>query len=583
MPVKLLRWAVIAALGLYLGGSVLFFFTPIRNVPVPFILLSAVIMAAFVYAALRFWPVYRQLTRAKRISYMIFGTLFPLFIAVSIRGEQPFLLDNHPAVIIAVWFGVYLAVLAIVTMLIHAGLSVTLVPTGRKASKWMILLYALPSILVSAYFLAAFYPGAMTPDSLAQWDQALTHKYTDWHPVVHTMLIGLLLDIWKSPAIVAIFQIVLISAAAGVAGWALDEARVPRWAIWLVLILFALSPVHAISSITLWKDVAYSAALLLFTILMFRIVKTGGRVLTSWPFIALYCLTGFMVMFFRHNGFPVFLIVTAFVLLMYRPYWVKLFPVAAAMVLIYQIVVHPVYTKLEVHPSDPQEMLSIPTQQIAAIVTQDGDMTEKQRDYVNRIFPIGKWHEKYNPYSVDSIKFSWGDYDRFTIYDDWGRYGRTYLQLVKQNPRIAADALFKQTSLVWQINEPEDGYTSKYVTHIYRKNQYGLVNPVLNEERRLNAYNYLQDADESIPFLWRPAFYTVLALLFTYIAYLRNNWRAWLLLLPVALNTGAVFVGIPAQDFRYLLANSMIMLPLLLISFVRFEPIQKPTEVTGDD
>ena len=129
------------------------------------------------------------------------------------------------------------------------------------------------------------------------------------------------------------------------------------------------------------------------------------------------------------------------------------------------------------------------------------------------------------------------------------------------------------------MNEPEDGYTSKYTTHISRNNEYGLVNPVWNEDRKMNAFNYLKNADESIPFLWRPAFYTALALLFTYIAYLRNNWRAWLLLLPVALNTGAVFVGIPAQDFRYLLANSMIMLPLLLISFVQFES----TVVMEDD
>ena len=573
MPKDLLRWLIISALGLYFSGSLLFFFVPIRNVAIWIVLLLAVVLGACIYYALKFWPMLRELPRGKQISYAIFSTLFPLFIAASIRGEQPFLTDNHIAVILAVWLGVISAVLAIVTAVIYWCLSVTLKPFETRVSRWKIALYALPSIVVSTYFLVAFYPGAMTLDSLAQWDQALTHEYTDWHPVVHTMLLSVLLSIWKSPAIIAIFQILLISVGTGVAGWSLDQARVPKPFIWIALILFALSPVHAISSITLWKDVAYSAALLLFTLLMYMIVRSAGRVLMRWPFIAGYAVTGFMVMFFRHNGFPVVLIVTAFVLIMYRPYWMKLFPVAAAMVFIYQIVVNPVYTALDVHPSDPQEMLALPTQQIAAIVTEGGDMTEKQRDYVNRIFPIEKWHEKYNPYSVDSIKFSWGDYDRFTIYDDWGRYARTYLHLVKQNPDIAAGALFKQTSLIWQINEPEDGYTSKYTTHISRNNEFGLVNPVLNEDRKMNAFNYLKNADESIPFLWRPAFYTALALLFTYIAYLRNGWRAWLLLLPVALNTGAVFVGIPAQDFRYLLANSMIMLPMVLISFVKFEPL----------
>ncbi|MGG0645300.1 DUF6020 family protein [Sporosarcina gallistercoris] len=573
MPKNILRWLIISALGLYFSGSTLFFLMPIRNVPVWVIVLVAAVLGAFVHYALKFRPMLRGLPKGKQISYAIFGTLIPLFITVSIRGEQLYLTDNHLVVIVAIWIGVFLTVCSVITAVIYWCLSATLKPFESRVSPWKIALYALPSLLVSTYFLVAFYPGAMTPDSLAQWDQAHTHHYTDWHPVVHTMLLSVLVSIWDSPAIIAIFQIVLISAGTGIAGWALDQARIPKPFIWVALILFALSPVHAISSITLWKDVAYSAALLLFTLLMYMIVRSSGRVLVCWPFIAGYALTGFMVMFFRHNGFPVFLIVTAFVLVMYRRYWTKLLPVAAAMVFIYQIVVNPVYTALNVHPSDPQEMLSLPTQQIAAIVTEGGDMTEQQRDYVNRIFPIEKWHEKYNPYSVDSIKFSWGDYDRFTIYNDWGRYARNYLQLVKQNPDIAASALFKQTSLIWQINEPEDGYTSKYTTHIYRNNEYGLVNPVLNEERRMHAYTYLKVADETIPFLWRPAFYTALALLFTYIAYLRNGWRAWLLLLPIALNTGAVFVGIPAQDFRYLLSNSMIVLPLMLISFVKFEPL----------
>lgn len=581
MSKNILRWVIISAFGLYLSGSMLFFFMPIRNVSILIVLLVTAIMAGFIYYALKFRPMLRELSKGKQISYAIFGTLFPLFIAVSIRGEQPYLADNHFVVILAVWFGVILAVLAIVTAIIYWCLSVTLSPIKKRISPWKIALYALPSLVVSAYFLLSFYPGAMTPDSLAQWDQAHTHKYTDWHPVIHTMLLGVLVKIWDSPAIIAIFQIVLIGAGTGLAGWSLEHARIPKPFIWAALLLFAISPVHAISSITLWKDVAYSAALFLFTLLMFMIVRSSGRVLQRWPFIAGYALIGFMVMFFRHNGFPVFLIVTAFVLIMYRSYWMKLLPVAAMMILFYQIIVNPVYTALEVHPSDPQEMLSIPTQQIAAIVTEDGDMTEKQRDYVNRIFPIEKWHEKYNPYSVDSIKFSWGDYDRFTIYDDWGRYARNYLHLVKQNPDIAAGALFKQTSLIWQINEPADGYTSKYTTNIYLNNEFGLVNTVLNDDLKRNAFSYLKVADESIPFLWRPAFYTALALLFTYIAYLRNGWRAWLLLLPVSLNTGAVFVGIPAQDFRYLLANSMIMLPLILISFVKFET--RRMEVAKDD
>lgn len=575
MPSLILRIAGLLGISFILSGSVLFFFTPIRNVPIIVILLVALVIASLFIYIIKSFDIVKQFTKPKKISLVIFGTLFSFFVAVSIKGEHPFLLDNHILTILIVWLGVAATIFIVTLAVILLFLSFELEQKEKIVPLWKIAVYALPFFTLSLFFLFAFYPGLMTPDSLAQWGQAKSKEYTNWHPVVHTWILGLLLKIRDTPAIIAFAQILMFSFFTGFLGYVLERSRIPQKFVWTGLIIFALSPVHLITSITLWKDVWYSAALFFFTILMFLITKSAGKIQRNWPFLILFILVSFGVVFFRHNGFPVFIVTMILVLIMYRKYWIKIYPIVAGIILIHQIITGPIYDKMNVHPSDPQEMLSIPTQQIATIVTENGVMTKEQESYVNEIFPIPLWHEKFHPYSVDSIKFSWGEYDRWVIYNDYKLYAKMYWNLVKQNPGLAAKGLFRQTSLVWQINEPPDGYTSRYVTNIYLNNEYGLENHIFNNDITQLARNYLVITDKAKDIIWRPAFYTVLALLFTYISYLRNNWRAWLLILPVALNTGSVFVGIPAQDFRYLLSNSLVMYALLFFSFVKFDVMEK--------
>ena len=56
------------------------------------------------------------------------------------------------------------------------------------------------------------WPGAMTPDSLWQWMQTKTLDFQDNHPYISSLYLVVLSQIWDCPAIVAIFQIILMSA-----------------------------------------------------------------------------------------------------------------------------------------------------------------------------------------------------------------------------------------------------------------------------------------------------------------------------------------------------------------------------------
>lgn len=556
---------------LFLSFTAIFYFQPIRNAHpvligvVTFILFGLLLYIRTFLYSVKDWP------RGKKISLAIFLPLFSVLAGLSLLGDQQYLSDNSLLTVIVVYIGMFLTV-AVVALGVIKGILSIRVPQGeQKVSPLYVLLFSLPMLIASLLMFIAFYPGAMTPDSLSQWGQSISKDFSDWHPVMFTWLIIFLRKIWDNPGVVVLFQVIALALTMGYTGYLMRRFKVSPWIIWAALILMALIPVNAIMSITIWKDILYSTSLVFFSVLLLLLVKTKGMELKKVSFILLFLLASFVLVFFRHNGFPVFLISMIAALIMYRGMWRRLLPMALGIIIIHQVITGPVYTALDVTPSDPQEALSIPTQQIANIVVKGGEMTAEQRDYINRLMPLELWSEKYNPTSVDSIKFSYGEYDRDVIYEDYPGYFKKWAQLVVQNPGLAIEAFLDQTAVVWQMRT-EKGFVSRYVTNISTDNAFGLVNTVISEKLTSQMRQYLEVDNEAKEFLWRPSLYLFLTALFIYTAYLRNNWRVWLVLLPLALNTAAVMATTPAQDFRYLFSASIFVYAAFLISMVNFRP-----------
>jgi hypothetical protein len=564
--------AAVLLAALFLSLSSVFYFQPILNASPLLVIAALIVFSALLWFIYPLREFLSSWVKSKKVSLAIFLPLFSVVTAFSLRGEQAYLTDNNIVVVIAVYLGMFLAVAVASLAVIRLLLSFTPAAEQRQVSLFHVFLYMLPMLAASMAMFIAFFPAAMTPDSLSQWEQAKTQQFSDWHPVMFTWTIMFLTQIWDSPGIIALFQIALLSLTMGYMGYLMKRFNVHPVIIWGVLIFAAIMPTSAIFSIIIWKDVIYSVSLLFFSLMILLLVKTNGEESKKASFLILFLVSSFVLVFFRHNGFPVFVITMFFTILMYRHAWKRLLPAALAIIVIHQIITGPVYTKLEVVGSDPQETLSIPTQQIANIVVNDGDMTEAQREYINRLMPLELWEEKYNPYAVDPIKFSWGDYDRWVIYNDWPGYFKIWSQLVLQNPGLATEAFLNEASLVWQINQPADGYINRYVTNLYYGNEFGLVNKVIQPHVTQAAAKYLKVDSATEEFIWRPALYTFLTVLLFYVAYLRNNWRVWLILLPLALNTAAVTVAIPAQDFRYLYGNALFFYAAIFISLLAFAP-----------
>jgi Family of unknown function (DUF6020) len=566
---KPLHYLLVLLVSAVLTASLIFYFYPIRNVSLPAFILSFVGVTAVTFLYFKWKPF---LTKDGKNLWVTAGSiLLSIYFLFSIRGEQVHLEDNNLITVLITYLLTLIFIYLLVSALIYFLLKVSFITHEHRNLPFSrFLAYFIPIVAVLLTYWVAFYPAAMTPDSLAQWDQAHTGDFNDWHPVIFTWIIMFLTWLWDSPGIISLLQIFMISTVVAYSLFQFEKIGVPKKFLYGVTAFFVILPVSGIFPIIIWKDVLYSAFMLLFSTHVFNIVYSKGLWIRNKWSIAGLLFSSIGLVFFRHNGFPVFIIVLLALLITYRARWKQLATVFIVMIGLHFIMSGPVFKALDVTPSDPNEALSIPTQQLALIVIKDGEMSESEKQYVNDIFPLELWEERYKPYNTNPIKFSWEEYDRDVIFEDFGKYVKTWFSLWWKNPGIAFEAFFTHTSLVWQMNQPENGYTDTYVTNIYYGNEQGLVDKILVPSITNGVSQYLENTKEWFGFIiWRPAVYFSLMLVFSVVAIARNGWKYGLVFLPILLNILSVMAALPAQDFRYLYSNTLVVFLLFMMMFVK--------------
>jgi hypothetical protein len=123
------------------------------------------------------------------------------------------------------------------------------------------------------------YPGILSPDSLDQWAQALTFHFNNWHPYLYTLMLSGLAVSVRSPSLMGLLQIVVTAALiAAIARFAYARGVKGGW-LAVVVAVYALHPQFGSLTVTIWKDVLFSALLLAEGFLVYLIVvrSSGTR------------------------------------------------------------------------------------------------------------------------------------------------------------------------------------------------------------------------------------------------------------------------------------------------------------------
>lgn len=304
------------------------------------------------------------------------------------------------------------------------------------------------------YFLYQ-YPGIMTPDSINQFVQVLGKApYSNHHPWTHTMLFGLFYhmgyaltgNMVAAVSLYTLFQMCLLAGSIAYLIGTLRARRIRPFVLILITAFYALIPYHAVFSVTIWKDIPFAAAVLLFSCTILRLLYMQK---IRFLEMAVFTISGIMICLFRSNGWYGFLFALPFLLFIYRRQ-AKVFYPALLMILCTAIIIkYPVMRAFRVQQPDFIESVCIPMQQIAAVICNDRELTAEQLALVENVVDLTYIKDLYNPTFADNIKelVRAGNQEYLTAHK--GEFLKLWIDLGLRYPGDYLTAYVKQTYGYW--------------------------------------------------------------------------------------------------------------------------------------
>lgn len=254
------------------------------------------------------------------------------------------------------------------------------------------------------------YPGIMTPDSINQFEQVLgLIPYSNHHPWVHTLVFGFFYrlgyaltgDMVSAVSLYTFFQMCLLAGSIGYFISTLRAHRIRPFVLCLITGFYALIPYHAVFSVTIWKDIPFAAAVLLFGCSILRLSVRDDRNAGN---LIVFSISGVMICLFRSNGWYAFLLALPFLLIGFRKKAKMIYPLLLLILCSAAIVKYPVMRAFQVEQPDFIESVSIPMQQITSVICNDRPLTAEETALIEEVVDLTYIHELYNPGFADNIK-----------------------------------------------------------------------------------------------------------------------------------------------------------------------------------
>lgn len=331
------------------------------------------------------------------------------------------------------------------------------------------------------YYLS-YYPGGIYSDTFTSISYCLSGTVCNRHPLLYNALIGLAIRFgnfchqdleWSMGLFLAVQMLLLEIEILYFLYWMLAH-HIPHriyTCIMVFMVFFPLIPLYAVS---VWKDTPFSMAFLLwflFTVDLYLHIRRGKWSLKT---LAGFVPGMFLVAFTRNNGIYVILATTVLFLLLtgtFRfPRKLLTYGIVLLSALTIAFIQGPVYRRAGVIPTDVVEDIGIPIQQICSVVIHDGDITDAQKESIDRFIPYENIPEYFKPCVVDSIKWSAGmDWWYLELHkpEFWDLWKHLFLQ----NPRIYLEEYLLETLGFWNVDvSGPNGYTQ---TDVW-SNDYGL-------------------------------------------------------------------------------------------------------------
>lgn len=399
------------------------------------------------------------------------------------------------------------------------------------------------------------YPGELTPDSLSQMSQLLTHTYSNHHPYYHTQIIHVLIwigyalfgEINSAVATYSVFSIIVMASCFLYVTKTVYECTENYKIATVVFIGYLIMPFHIMYSITMWKDVFFGAAVTFFVVACYRIVSSIGNHKANYM-IAFAAAIGMCLL--RSNGLVAFFLSAIAFMVLFGKKEKKMLIMFAAVLLASFILKHPVLNLLQVTQPDLIESLSIPAQQVARVVADGEELTAEQRAVLSEVVDIEKIPETYSSVISDPIKKLVREKNNQNyIEEHTGEFLKVYLQLGLRYPYKYVEAWIDQTRGYWNA-----GYSYWRWASDVDENNLGIKRTVFSEgiDNIVGKYLGLWDTSPFLQLFLCIGVYVWIIAALSYRAVVRKNKKALFTTIPFLAIILTLMVATPVfAEFRY--------------------------------
>lgn len=301
------------------------------------------------------------------------------------------------------------------------------------------------------YFLR-YFPAVMTPDSYYSLHYINNNILSDYHTFGHTWFVGIFILIGKflfgkfnyAVAFYIIIQMLINAFVFTFIIKFLYEKNVKKIIIFIVGLIFCFSPLYAIYSITLWRDVLFGIIFVMLFISLYNYVDSGYKL--SKNNIIIYLISVFVMLFFRNNGIYVFLLFVP-IFILFSKYNRKVIAISNVLIIIvYFVIKGPVFDYFGVQTTTSSEAYSIPLQQISRVIVSGANIEKNDYKYLDKVIDMEHISEEYNPTISDSIKRLVNNKE---LSKNKLKFFQVWFKLLLKYPRTYVEAYLCQTLGYW--------------------------------------------------------------------------------------------------------------------------------------
>ena len=334
-------------------------------------------------------------------------------------------------------------------------------------------LWAVIFLLWIPFWLSS-YPGIFSYDSNLQFNWYFTDYRSAHHPLVHTWMLGGLVDLghtlfgsYQAGAVLyALTQMVIMSALfAGICLY-LGRKKAPLWLFAASVIFYGIYPANAYLCMTATKDSIFSA---LFGFYMAQLLAAGldpDGFFRSKKQLAELIITCFLMMILRNNTMYMILIGAPFFLIWYRKHWKGALVAVAVPLLLLKIYTGPVYDALGVERVDAREAYNAIIQTISRTYNlAPEDFTEEEKELLFEVIPED-YIVRYVPHKGDEVR--WG-FDTAAFNEHKAEIFKLWIEKGLSHPLMYLDGFFSTNFGLWYPWDilPDDTTIRMYVEYFF--------------------------------------------------------------------------------------------------------------------